>query len=182
VSPSFKDPNFINLSKDVESIYAGIINRELGSTRDPVDIDNEVKSQVEDRVDVEFLERLLFHQHLLDNNLALEPKEFFRAQTAFGASIIGDLVNRVRDYHVRTIRAMLSQVQSSIRNHFYPRRLGVVIALDEAQVAANGVLAGKLISPSALIKNRNILFDDKTRSSPSFVVAFSLHYLRLSTT
>ncbi|KAG0008054.1 hypothetical protein BGZ80_003913, partial [Entomortierella chlamydospora] len=65
VSPGFKDPNFMNLSKDVESIYAGIINGELGSTRDPVDINNEVKSLVGDRVDVEFLARLLFLQHLL---------------------------------------------------------------------------------------------------------------------
>jgi hypothetical protein len=168
ISPGFKDPNFITLAKDVESIYTTIINREHGGSRDPLDIDSEVKSLVGNRVEVEFLARLLFLLHLLDSNPVLEPRQFFRAQTTKGASTIAGLVNRVQDYHVRTIRAMLDQVQTKIRHHLLPRQLGVVIALDEAQVAANNILPDKLISPSALAKNRNILFDNKNQIQSEF--------------
>ncbi|KAI1288806.1 hypothetical protein EDD11_009648 [Mortierella claussenii] len=168
ISPGFKDPNFITLAKDVENIYATIINREHEGSRDPLDVDSEVKLRIGDRVEIDFLARLLFLQLLLDKNPNLEPRQFFREQTSKGASTIARLVNRVQDYHVRTIRAMLDQVQTRIRNVLLPRRLGVVIALDEAQVAANSILAGKLISPSALIKNRNVLFDNKNQIQSEF--------------
>jgi len=58
---------------------------------------------------------------------------------------------------------MLSQVQTNIRRFLQPRGLGVVIALDEAQIAEIGILPGKLISPFALIKNRDALLDDKNQ-------------------
>ncbi|KAF9992912.1 hypothetical protein BGZ79_002501 [Entomortierella chlamydospora] len=161
ISPGFQDPNFITLSK-VESIYRDVIHRNQGGLLDAVDIDSEVKARIGYRVTVEFLARFLFLLHILDNNPALEPRQFFCELTAEGGALtISDLVNQIRDYDDRIIRAILSQVQSRIRRHLLPRQLGVVIALDEAQAAANDILPGKLISPSALAKHRKILFDDK---------------------
>ncbi|KAG0195298.1 hypothetical protein BGX28_001751, partial [Mortierella sp. GBA30] len=62
---------------------------------------------------------------------------------------------------------MLDDVQTKLHSLLDPKGLGLVIALDEAQAAANSILAGKLISPSALAaywNTRNtpsVLFDDK---------------------
>ncbi|KAF8922993.1 hypothetical protein BGZ58_003485, partial [Dissophora ornata] len=112
------------------------------------DIDSEVKALAGERVKIKFLARQLFLQHLLDNNPALEPRQFFREQTVkSGALIIRDLVRKVKEYSHDTIRAMLSKVESNIQRHLLPRQLGVVIALDAAQAAANDILSGKLISP-----------------------------------
>lgn len=99
-----------------------------------MDIESEVKALAGERVKIEFLARLLFLLHLLDNNPSLEPRQFFLEQTAKGgASTITGLVNRMQDYHVRTIRALLDLVQTRIQGVLLPRRLAVVIALDEAQ-------------------------------------------------
>ncbi|KAF8923781.1 hypothetical protein BGZ58_002528, partial [Dissophora ornata] len=162
ISPGFSDPNFITLTEDIESMYRAVIQRSQGSLQDAVDIDSEVKALAGERVKIEFLARLLFLLYLLDNNPNLKPQQFFREQTTDnGASTIRSLVRIVKEYNHDTIRAILSQVQSNIRRHLLPRQLGVVFALDEAQAAANNILSGKLISPSALAKNRNVLFDDK---------------------
>ncbi|KAF9177689.1 hypothetical protein BGZ50_008451, partial [Haplosporangium sp. Z 11] len=168
ISPGFKDPNFITLAKDVENIYATVIDKEHGSWRAPQDIDSLVKNLVGERVEIEFLARLLFLQLLLINNPDLEPQQFFREQTTKGASTIGKLVHKLQEYDNRTINAMLGQVQTNIRGFLLPRRLGVVIALDEAQVASNRILAGKLISPSGLIMKKNILFDKQGQIQPEF--------------
>lgn len=160
--------NFIRLAKDVERIYTTIVNREHGGSRDPEDIDSEVKALAGERVKIEFLARLLFLLHLLDNNSALQPQQFFREQTTEGALSIEHLVRKLKEYDHSRIEALLSQVQSKIQRVLLPRRLGVVIALDEAQLAATGILAGKLISSSARIKNKNVLFDNKNQVQPEF--------------
>ncbi|KAF9963253.1 hypothetical protein BGZ73_002380, partial [Actinomortierella ambigua] len=74
----------------------------------------------------------------------------------------------LRRYDNHTIRTMLLQTQVNLRALLVSRGFGLVIALDEAQVAVNGILAGKLISPSALIKNKNELFDSKNQVQPNF--------------
>ncbi|KAF9159109.1 hypothetical protein BGX20_003103, partial [Mortierella sp. AD010] len=172
ISPGFKDQNFINLVKDVERIYTAIIEREHGSMREPQDIDYLVKDLVGERVEMEFLARLLFLQLLLNNNLDLQPQQFFREQTTKGASTISNLVRKLKEYDNDTIRSMLDQAQTNIRGLLLPRRLGVVIALDEAQVAATRILAGKLISPSALIMNKNIFFDNIQPGMVPWVCSF----------
>ncbi|KAF9579103.1 hypothetical protein BGW38_004786 [Lunasporangiospora selenospora] len=162
ISPGFRDPNFIQLAKDIEDMYDAIIDRELGGFRDAVDIDSLVKRKAGERVEIEFLARQLLFLSLLNNNPDLEPRQFFLEQTSDGAaSVIKQLVRKLKEYDNSTIGAMLDQVQSGIRRHLLPRQLGVVIALDEAQVAANNILPEKLISPSALAKNRTAIFDDK---------------------
>ncbi|KAF8922885.1 hypothetical protein BGZ47_005241, partial [Haplosporangium gracile] len=85
-----------------------------------------------------------------------------------GASTIGELVHKLREYDNLTIRALLDKVQTKLRSLLVSKRLGLVIALDEAQVAVTGILSEKLISPSALIKNRNMLFDSKNRIQSKF--------------
>ncbi|KAF8924589.1 hypothetical protein BGZ58_001634 [Dissophora ornata] len=169
ISPGFKDPNFVVLAKDAERIYTTITEKEHGGWREPQDIDYLVKDAVGQRVELEFLARLLFLHLLLSNNPDLEPRQFFREQTTTnGALAIGDLVHKLKEYDYNTIEAMLRKVQAKIQSHLLPRRLGVVVALDEAQVAANRILTGKLISPSGLIKNKNILFDNKGSIQPEF--------------
>ncbi|KAG9067627.1 hypothetical protein KI688_012412 [Linnemannia hyalina] len=160
ISPGFKDPNFITLAEDIESMYRAVIHRNQGRSQDAKDIDFEVKALAGERVKLEFLSRLLFLQHLLDNNLALEPLQFFREQTTKGALTTGDLVYKLKEYDYNTIQAMLSKVQDKLQSILVSKRLGLVIALDEAQVAVTGILSEKLISPSALI-NRDALFDSK---------------------
>lgn len=150
-------------------MYRTVIYKNQRMSQDAVDIDSEVKALAGERVKIEFLARFLFLQHLLDNNPALEPRQFFLDLTTNGsASTIGNLVRKLKEYDQGTIRAMLIQVQSNIRRYLLPRRLGVVIALDEAQVAENRVLPGKLISPSALANNRNNLFDNKRQIQSQF--------------
>ena len=52
VSPGLKDPNFIKLAEDVESINTTINDREHGSMREPQDIDSEMKALAEDCVEI----------------------------------------------------------------------------------------------------------------------------------
>ncbi|KAF9397932.1 hypothetical protein BGZ94_006146, partial [Podila epigama] len=169
ISPGFKDSSFITLAKDVERIYRSVIDRKQGGLHDPRDIDSEVKALVGERVELEFLARLLFLQLLLNKNPKLEPRQFFREQTTGGATTIGELVYKLREYDNLTIQAMLGKVQTKLRSLLvHKRRLGLVIALDEAQVAVTGILSEKLISPSALIKNRDALFDSKNQIQSKF--------------
>ncbi|KAG0087831.1 hypothetical protein BGZ93_009825 [Podila epicladia] len=50
---------------------------------------------------------------------------------------------------------MLRDVQTKLHSLLVPKRLGLVIALNVAQVALNSILAGKILSPSALARNWN---------------------------
>lgn len=170
ISLGFKDPNFITLAEDVERIYRTIINREQGGSRDPVDIDTDVKAFAGERVKLEILARMLFLQLLLNNNPDLDPRQFFHEQTTGGAETIARLINKLREYDNITIQSMLREVQAKLHSLLVPKRLALVIALDEAQVAESSILAGKLISPSALAQNWNnpsLLFD-KNQIQPRY--------------
>ncbi|KAF9314251.1 hypothetical protein BG006_003963, partial [Podila minutissima] len=168
ISPGFKDPNFITLAEDIESMYRSIIHRNQGGSQDAKDIDSEVKALAGERVKLEFLARLLFLQLLLQNKPDLEPQQFFHEQTTGGAATIARLVSKLQVYDNRAIRDMLRETQINLHTLLVPRRLGLVIALDEAQVAVTGILSDKLISPSALLKNRNELFDSKNQIQSRF--------------
>ncbi|KAG9070410.1 hypothetical protein KI688_009747 [Linnemannia hyalina] len=137
ISPGFKDPNFITLAEDIESMYRSVIHRNQGRSQCAKDIDSEVKALAGERVKLEFLARLLFLQHLLDDNPDLEPLQFFREQTTKGAFTIGDLVYKLKEYDHNTIQAMLSKVQAKLQSILVSKRLGLVIALDEAQMPSS---------------------------------------------
>ncbi|KAG0195550.1 hypothetical protein BGX33_003052 [Mortierella sp. NVP41] len=92
----------------------------------------------------------------------------FREQTTGGASTIAKLVYKLRDYDISVIHAMLREVQTKLHTLLVPRRLGLVIALDEAQAAVTGILSGKIISPSALVQNQDILLDHKNQIKSQF--------------
>ncbi|GJJ78336.1 hypothetical protein EMPS_10695 [Entomortierella parvispora] len=162
ISADFNDPNFITLAADVEMIYTAIESEEQGNL---IRIDEKTKALARQRVYLEFLARLLFLQLLLNYTPGLEPEQYFREQTTTGgASTIRTLVHKLREYDTITIEAMLHFTQTKLHAHLVPRRLGLVIALDEAQVTENYILAGKLISPSALNDFRNnmdAIFDSK---------------------
>ncbi|KAG0200817.1 hypothetical protein BGX33_010754, partial [Mortierella sp. NVP41] len=169
VSPDFNDPNFITLAKDVEKMYMAVVDEKQGN---PFDIDEKVNACASERVELEFLARLLFLQLLLNHDPDLEPRQFFREQTTTGgASTIGTLVHKLKEYDTTTIQAMLRVTQTKLHSHLVPQRHGLVIAVDEAQVAVNDILAGKLISPTALNAssgNRDVLLDSKNQVIPDY--------------
>ncbi|KAG0059149.1 hypothetical protein BGZ89_000656 [Linnemannia elongata] len=164
-SPDFEDSNFVALAKDVERIYRNRTDKEPKSLHELLTLDLDVKTLIGERVEVEILARLLFLQFLLNKNADLEPKQFFREQTtAGGAATIAKLFGKLQGYESLAIRSMLRNVQAKLQSLLVLQRRGLVIAVDEAQVAVNDILAGKLISPSALIDNRNnrdAIFDSK---------------------
>ncbi|KAF9415354.1 hypothetical protein BGZ94_000118 [Podila epigama] len=167
ISPEFEDPNFAQLAIDVEDMYAGIV-RTQGAAQSLLDIEAEANRLARHRVELEFLARLLFLHLLLNHNPELEPWQFFREQTTNGGALtISNLIHKLRGYDGQTIGIMLGVVQTKLRVHLDTRRLGLAIALDEAQAAATSILAGRFISPSALAaywNTRNspsVLFDDK---------------------
>ncbi|KAI8356289.1 hypothetical protein B0O80DRAFT_497003 [Mortierella sp. GBAus27b] len=168
ISPGFKDPNFITLAEDIDSMYRTVIHKNQGGSQDAKDIDSEVKALAGERVKLEFLARLLFLQLLLQNKPDLEPQQFFREQTTGGAATIARLVSKLQVYDKRVIRDMLRETQINLHTLLVPRRLGLVVALDEAQVAVTGILSDKLISPSALLNNKNDLFDSKNQIQSRF--------------
>ncbi|KAF9344864.1 hypothetical protein BGX34_005264, partial [Mortierella sp. NVP85] len=155
-SPGFKDSNFIKLAEDANDIYDTIIR--IPDLRNPLDIDKTVKSRIGERIRIEILARLLFLQLLLDNNPGLEPRQFFLEQTNGGAETICKLVVKLKKYKKETIQLMLYTTQAKIRGVLQRQQLGLVIAIDEAQLAETGILANKLISPSALTRG-GTLFD-----------------------
>ncbi|KAG0285900.1 hypothetical protein BGZ96_009925 [Linnemannia gamsii] len=169
VSPTFKDPNFATLAKDVEDIYKNVANKEQRTLYDLLDLDSEVKRLIEERVQLEVLARLLFLQLLQDNNADLEPQEFFLDQTTpGGAMAISKLVKMLRCCSSRTIDSMLQKAQIKLHALLSSKGRGLVIALDDSQVAVNDILAGRLISEPALVNNRDALLDDKDQIKSKF--------------
>ncbi|KAF9424462.1 hypothetical protein BGZ76_003520 [Entomortierella beljakovae] len=94
--------------------------------------DNSLKSLIEDRINLEFLARLLLLLMLFDINGDLSPEQFFREQTNEGISTIGELVEALRVYDIITIRAMFQRVQDIVAEKIGNR--GFAIALDEAHI------------------------------------------------
>ncbi|KAF9133376.1 hypothetical protein BGX30_012315, partial [Mortierella sp. GBA39] len=168
VFPDFKDPNFITLAKDVGRMYMKRTEKEPRTLHELLDLDSNVKVLAGERVELEFLARLLFLLLLLNNNPDLEPVQFFREQITGGASTIRELVNVLREYDSLAIQYMLDDVQTKLRSLLVPKRLGLVIVLDEAQVAVTYILYGKLLSPSALMKNSDVLFDSNNHIRSNF--------------
>ncbi|KAG0195092.1 hypothetical protein BGX28_002316, partial [Mortierella sp. GBA30] len=96
VAADFGDPNFVTLAKNVERMYRTIVDRDKGGKLNPLDIDSEVKTLAGERVELEFLARLLFLLHLLNSDPDLEPRQFFREQTTkAGASVVRELVKEL---------------------------------------------------------------------------------------
>ncbi|KAF9543651.1 hypothetical protein EC957_000583 [Mortierella hygrophila] len=162
-SPDFKDPNFVNLAKDVERIYTDRADREPTTLDELLDLDSNVKALIGERVELEILARLVFLQLLLNNNPKLEPIQYFREQTTGGASTIGELADRLREYDNNTIQAMLHEVETKVDSLLGVKGNCLVIALDEAHIAEKEILADKLVSPFAMAKSRGGLFDDNNQ-------------------
>ncbi|KAF9577962.1 hypothetical protein BGW38_006509 [Lunasporangiospora selenospora] len=164
ISPDFNDPNFITLVADVERMYMAVVEEKQGN---PFGIDEKVKACARERIQREFLARQLFLQLLLNHIPNLEPRQFFHEQTtAGGVSTIGTLVYKLKEYDTSTIEYMLKATQTMLHSHLASRGLGLVIAVDEAQMTENDILAGKLISPTALMEyrdNRDAIFDGKNQ-------------------
>jgi guanylate kinase len=150
----FTDTNFAFLAKEVEAMVNNI--RKPDTLEEVKDNDTLLKQFAGERVEIEFLARLLFLQLLFKMKPELTSEQFFREQIG-GAITIAKLVGKVRQYDAVTIHTMLICLQEDLTKHIYSKNQGLVIALDEAHIAVNNILAGKLISPSALLGNKKIL-------------------------
>ncbi|KAF9581699.1 hypothetical protein BGW38_001191, partial [Lunasporangiospora selenospora] len=166
ISPDFNDRNFETLAKDVEKMYAAAVNEEQG---DQFEIDMKVKGRARERVELEILAQQLLLQLLINHILHLEPRQSFLEQTTTkGASTIDTLFNTLQKYDASSIGILLKATQTKLHRHLKSRQLGLVISVDEAQIAENDTLAGNLISPSALTgnyKNKGAILDDKNQTS-----------------
>ncbi|KAF9166237.1 hypothetical protein DFQ26_008378 [Actinomortierella ambigua] len=160
-SPDFHDPNFITLTEEIEKSYLAVSGNQQG---DLLEIDFHMKIIAQQRIEIEFLARLLFLQLLIDHDPELPPQQFFRAQmTPGGASSIRKLVDILRKYEITTIHSMLDRVQRNLHSILVRRGVGLVIAVDDAQVAEQDILFNKLISGPALIHcspDKMSIFDD----------------------
>ncbi|KAG0280022.1 hypothetical protein BGZ95_011531 [Linnemannia exigua] len=169
------DREFITLGHDVERIHDTVsCCKHSKVLRQPHEIDFHLKILVRERVELEFLARILFLQLLLDINHNLEPLQFFREQTNDRGSVVATLVYTLRKYDSQTISKMLDKAQYKLRSSLFPKRQGLVVVIDRAHVA-DGVLLGKFISQSALVNNwnnRSALLDDNNQVQRQFRCGF----------
>ncbi|KAL1920655.1 uncharacterized protein VTP21DRAFT_1032 [Calcarisporiella thermophila] len=157
--PGFQDPNFKKLAKEAYDFHRRVYEKSPESFDQVLFKDSTLKDLIEDRINLEFLARLLFLLMLFDINSDLSPEQFFREQTTTGISTIGKLVGALRVYDNITIQAMLQQVQDIIAEKLGNR--GLAIALDEAHIADEYILKGQFIAPSAVNKSEEDLMDNK---------------------
>ncbi|KAG0035316.1 hypothetical protein BGZ81_009812 [Podila clonocystis] len=155
--PDFKDRNFSALAKDVEQMCLELPIP--NSSKQRMDNDSRLKKLAGDRVELEFLARLLFLQLLFYKNTQLTSEHFFREQTNGGAVTIGTLVEKLRVFESSTIRSMLNTTQDRLAEHLIRRGQGLVVALDEAQIAGGHILPREFISPTAAKTDE--IFDGK---------------------
>ncbi|KAG0182667.1 hypothetical protein DFQ28_001939, partial [Apophysomyces sp. BC1034] len=147
------DPNFVQLGKDVENMCIAFTNS--GQYSGLKELDTGLKTVAAERIEIEFLARLIFLWILFRKYPQLTPEQFFREQLNGGAKTVETVVTKLRKYHCETINSMLSYVEDHLSNGYLQGR-GLAIALDEAQVAIHNILGGKLISPRALM-NKDFL-------------------------
>ncbi|KAF9139415.1 hypothetical protein BGX30_007983 [Mortierella sp. GBA39] len=154
----FVDRNFFTLAKDVEQMCQELPTPSSENQR--IAYDSRLKTLAGDRVKLEFLARLLFLQFLFNNNAQLTPEQFFREQTSGGAVTIGELVKRLRVFESTTISDMLDLTQDNLAAQLNRQQKGLVVAVDEAQIAGNLILPRVFISPTAILTGEE-LFDGK---------------------
>ncbi|KAG0167291.1 hypothetical protein DFQ30_006200, partial [Apophysomyces sp. BC1015] len=152
------DPNFVQLGKDVENMCIAFTNS--GQYSGLKELDTGLKTVAAERIEIEFLARLIFLWILFRKYPQLTPEQFFREQLNGGAKTVKRLVEKLLKYDSKTIDSMLPCVEEYLSKDYLHER-GLAIALDEAHVAMRHILAGKLISPQAL-KYNNFL-DQKGR-------------------
>jgi len=148
----FRDQNFVILAQDVEGLSKRLSVPK--SFEDVLANDKNLKNLIAERVKLEFLSRLLFLQLLFENNKSLTPEQFFREQMNGAVPTIKGVVEVLHAYDPKTIDSMLNFVQIKLVTFIGKR--GLIIAIDEAHIAEEFILAGKLIAPTAAIKSKII--------------------------
>ncbi|KAG0219965.1 hypothetical protein BGX31_011119 [Mortierella sp. GBA43] len=137
--PDFKDPNFVTLARDFETMANKLPKPET-------------------------LDDLKKNNNTLKN---LAQDHHFNEQTDGeingGIKIVAKLVVRLREYEMATARNILTHVQDKLATYLKHRRLGPVIALDEAHIAGHFILADALIAPSALLTITTDIVDAKNQ-------------------
>jgi hypothetical protein len=160
----FPDSNFVTLAKDVEILMLKNI-QQPNTLQEMKDNDALMKLLAGERIELEFLARLLFLQLLFKMKPELAPEQFFCEQiNEDGTTTIENIVRKLCKYDTRKNSDMLSYLRNGLTKNLHSQQKGLVIALDEAQIAGNSILAGKLISPSALSSiNETHLYKNELR-------------------
>ncbi|KAF7730065.1 hypothetical protein EC973_003010 [Apophysomyces ossiformis] len=178
ISPGFRDTNFVKLANDVEAICARFPNTDPQAN--PLDNDSRMKLLVQERVEIEFLARLVFLKLLFVNNPELTPEQFFREQINGGVIAIFRLRSEIIKYDRDTIYCMCEDLRMDIvENHLFKHlkehqeKRWLAIALDEAQISEQNILRGKFIAPNALVRrDTKDLFDSNNRVKEDFQRGF----------
>ncbi|KAF9432439.1 hypothetical protein BGZ76_010814 [Entomortierella beljakovae] len=105
---------------------------------------------------MEILGRLLFLYLLFSVNRNITPQQYFHEQINGGTHTTKDLIRYLRQYNPETVTDMLTAVQSMLRTLIAPQKRGLVIAVDEAQLAITNILPRRSISPKTFVEKHKI--------------------------
>ncbi|RPB23667.1 hypothetical protein L211DRAFT_235418 [Terfezia boudieri ATCC MYA-4762] len=142
------------------------------TTFDEIRSNNEhLKMRVVDRVKVELLARLLFLCMLFKKNQNLTPEEYFREQINGASEAIHAIVLQLKLYCIDSIDLLLTNVRQELRKKIDDSR-GLVVAVDEAQIAEKFILSGRFIAPSKELLPDSQLFNSKGRVHKEYTRGF----------
>ncbi|KAF7727751.1 hypothetical protein EC973_007210 [Apophysomyces ossiformis] len=173
ISPGFRDTNFVKLANDVGAICERFPNTD--PLEDLVDNDARMKALVQERVEIEFLARLLFLKLLFVDNPELTPEQFFHEQINGGVITISRLRSDINKYDGETVRCMREDLRADIvENHLnkHQRKRGLAIALDEAQIAGHNILPRRFLAAKAVRMSIENLVDHKEQVRRDFQRGF----------
>lgn len=164
MKPSLNDPNFDIFAKDLQTMANTLPT--ATSEQDFRRNYSKLKELISNRVDLEFLARLLFLLFLLQKDSQFAPEMFLREQLTGGIATIRKLVEKLRVYMPVSITAMLGEVEDTLMELIGDKR-ALVIVLDEANVAAKDSLGDRLFSATAALNNTEVL-DPKNNLLPKY--------------
>ncbi|KAF7721299.1 hypothetical protein EC973_004960 [Apophysomyces ossiformis] len=173
ISPGFRDTNFVKLAIDVGAICARFPKTD--PLENLIDNDARMKALVQERVEIEFLARLLFLKLLFVDNPELTPEQFFREQINGGVLTVSRLRSVLIKYDGETIRCMREDLRADIvENHLnkHQKKRGLAIALDEAQIAGHNILPRRFLAAKAVRMSIENLVDHKNRVRGDFQRGF----------
>ncbi|KAF9405099.1 hypothetical protein BGZ76_006689, partial [Entomortierella beljakovae] len=92
-----------------------------------------------------------------DVNRDITPQQYFHEQINGGTRTIRGLIKCLHQYTPETITDMLTAVQLKLQTLMAPQKRGLLIAVDEAQLAITNILPKRFISPKAMAEKRQFL-------------------------
>jgi hypothetical protein len=150
-SPGFPpDSNYLEMGREINNFFTTTSTFSWNRLKE---LDEKRKAKAYARTQVEILARFLFLRLLLEQDAELTPRNFFFYQLqAAGREAIAKLVTECANYKAQSVAGMLETTKHTLKNLLGPKH-ALIFAVDEAHIA-DEVLRDKLISPSALAKEK----------------------------